>query len=255
MSINKQKALAKDKIQVTANETKLAIDNDPTLTAKQKQGQKAAVDQEVLLANQRIDRAQAVDDIQQVTIVGVNTIKARHQAGQNVDKQKDQAKVDIIAEGNKIKHDIDNDESLTVSEKSKQKHAVDVAVQHALQAIDEAKNADEVNTILSEGKEKIDKQHVPGTNYGHVTEPNSYPYQHAETGAKTVIHVTEDEKQPSSHAIDHNNQVHKPDNVKLPNTGVQSIDEKQGTIAMLVVLLASLLGTTGGKGKKRDNKN
>ncbi|APS41199.1 FmtB protein [Weissella jogaejeotgali] len=253
MSINKQKALAKDKIQATANETKLAIDNDPTLTAEQKQAQKAAVDQEVLLANQRIDRAQTADDIQQVTIAGVNAVKAQHKAGQNVDNQKDQAKVDIIAEGNKIKHDIDKDASLTASERAKQKHAVDVAVQHALQAIDEAKTADEVNKILSEGKEKIDKQHVPGTNYGHVTESN--PYQHADTSAKTVIHVTEDEKQPSSSATDHNKKAHKSDNVKLPNTGVQTTDEKHGTTAMLVVLLASLLGTIGVKGKRRDNKN
>ena len=253
MSINKQKALAKDKIQATANETKLAIDNDPTLTAEQKQAQKAAVDQEVFLANQRIDRAQTADDIQQVTIAGVNAVKAQHKAGQNVDNQKDQAKVDIIAEGNKIKHDIDNDTSLTASERAKQKHAVDVAVQHALQAIDEAKTADEINKILSEGKEKIDKQHVPGTNYGHVTESN--PYQHVDTSAKTVIHVTEDEKQPSSSATDHNKKAHKSDNVKLPNTGVQTTDEKHGTTAMLVVLLASLLGTIGVKGKRRDNKN
>jgi len=253
MSINKQKALAKDKIQATANETKLAIDNDPTLTAEQKQAQKAAVDQEVLLANQRIDRAQTADDIQQVTIAGVNAVKAQHKAGQNVDNQKDQAKVDIIAEGNKIQHDIDKDASLTASERAKQKHAVDVAVQHALQAIDEAKTADEVNKILSEGKEKIDKQHVPGTNYGHVTESN--PYQHVDTSAKTVIHVTEDEKQPSSSATDHNKKAHKSDNVKLPNTGVQTTDEKHGTTAMLVVLLASLLGTIGVKGKRRDNKN
>ncbi len=253
MSIDKQKTLAKGKIQATANETKLAIDNDPTLTAKQKQVQKAAVDQEVLLANQRIDRAQIADGIQQVTIAGVNAVKAQHQAGQNIDNQKDKAKVDIIAEGNKIKHDIDKDASLTASERAKQKHAVDVAVQHALQAIDEAKTADEVNKILSEGKEKIDKQHVPGTNYGHVTESN--PYQHVDTSAKTVIHVTEDEKQPSSSATDHNKKAHKSDNVKLPNTGVQTTDEKHGTTAMLVVLLASLLGTIGVKGKRRDNKN
>ena len=67
--------------------------------------------------------------------------------------------------------------------------------------------------------------------------------------------MTEDEKQPSSRATDHNKKAHKSDNVKLPDTGVQTTDEKQETIAMLVVLLVILLGTIGGKGKKRGNKN
>ncbi|MBS9337515.1 lectin-like domain-containing protein [Fructobacillus parabroussonetiae] len=77
------------------------------------------------------------------------------------DIKKDQNK-SLQEEHDQVVKDIDQDETLTSEEKAKQKADADKALEDGQKAIEQAKDADEVNQAFNNGKEQINQAHQPG---------------------------------------------------------------------------------------------
>ncbi|QYN59042.1 DUF1542 domain-containing protein [Lactobacillus panisapium] len=163
-SLEDQKKIAKDKIDQKAVEIKNAIDNDETLTTAEKTKQKAKVDTDATIAKQNIEDALNAQGVEDARNDGIKQIESDHVSNTvSLPDQKQTAKDKIDQEAVNIKNDIDNDDSLTTAEKSKQKAKVDSDAKIAKTNIDNAENAQEVKDELKAGITAIDNDHVPNT--------------------------------------------------------------------------------------------
>ncbi|MCX8743779.1 DUF1542 domain-containing protein [Lactobacillus sp. B3795] len=162
-SVDAQKAAKKNDLDNEANKVKSQIDSDNTLTQAKKDAQKAAIDADVDAGKKAIDAASDAEGIKQAVDSSNQKIDGEHKSGTPLDTQKSDAKKQLDAEANKIKADIDADDTLTSAEKAQQKKNVDDANKAAQAKIDDASNADEINGAIKDGNTNIDGQHKSGT--------------------------------------------------------------------------------------------
>ena len=154
---------AKKALDAEAAKVTNTIDQDPTLTAAEKQTQKQAVVDAAAKAKAAIDQAQDADAVNQKQAEGIKTIDDQHQLGMALDKQKAAAKQVIDAKAGKVSDDIDHDVTLTAAEKKIQKQAVIDEAAKVKAAIDGAQNADAVIKTQTDGIRAVDDQHQAGT--------------------------------------------------------------------------------------------
>ncbi|MDT8865739.1 DUF1542 domain-containing protein, partial [Lacticaseibacillus rhamnosus] len=161
-ALTDRKAAAKKAIDAEAAKVGQAIEQDPTLTATEKKRQKQAVADEATKAKAAIDTAANASAVDQAKNAGIKAIDAQHVSGKAFDLSKDEAKKAIDAEATKVQGEIDQDPTLTATVKKQQKEAVTTEAGKAKQAIDQAKNIEEVTTAKDEGIKAIDAQHQSG---------------------------------------------------------------------------------------------
>ncbi|PZL71413.1 hypothetical protein CI088_13210, partial [Enterococcus plantarum] len=161
-SLLDQKAAKKAEIDAIANDTKTAIDNDPTLTTEEKATQKAAVDSETEKAKNAIENSTTVNAIQSAGETGKTVVKDQYKPGTSLDDQKAAKKAEIDAIANDTKTAIDNDPTLTAKEKATQKAAVDSETEKAKNAIDNSTTADAIQSAGETGQTSVKDQYKPG---------------------------------------------------------------------------------------------
>ncbi len=162
-STDEQKTTQKGNVDAEAKKVSTAINADNTLTTDEKNAQLAAVEADRKSANQNIDNASNADGINSAASAGITKIDADHKPGKSTDDQKTTQKANVDAEAQKVSTAIKADNTLTTDEKNVQLAAVETDRQTADKNIDNASNADAINSAASAGITKIDADHKPGT--------------------------------------------------------------------------------------------
>ncbi|CAI2556010.1 hypothetical protein AKUH3B110M_01250 [Apilactobacillus kunkeei] len=161
--LSDQKTNAKSQLDAYAESIKNAIDNDATLTQSEKDAQKDKVDDDVKVGKQGIDNANDADSINKLVSDTNDKVKNEHQPGTSVDDQKTNAKKQLDDQADKVKKDIQNDPTLTQTEKNNQMAKVDSDVTAGKQTIDNSSDADSINKVVSDANDKVSADHVSGT--------------------------------------------------------------------------------------------
>ncbi|MCK8626509.1 DUF1542 domain-containing protein [Apilactobacillus kunkeei] len=162
-SVSDQKTAAKNQLDAEAKKIKDAIDADKTLSQSEKDAQKSAVDADVVSGKQAIDNSSDADSINKAIGDTNDKINGEHVSGKPLSDQKTNAKSQLDAYAESIKNAIDNDATLTQSEKDAQKDKVDDDVKAGKQGIDNANDADSINKLVSDTNDKVKNEHQPGT--------------------------------------------------------------------------------------------
>ncbi|ALJ31099.1 hypothetical protein AKUA1202_01280 [Apilactobacillus kunkeei] len=161
--LSDQKTNAKSQLDAYAESIKNAIDNDATLTQSEKDAQKDKVDDDVKAGKQAIDNSNDADSINKLVSDTNDKVKNEHQPGTSVADQKTNAKKQLDDQADKVKNDIQNDPTLTQTEKNNQLAKVDSDVTAGKQAIDNSSDADSINKAISDSNDKVSADHVSGT--------------------------------------------------------------------------------------------
>ncbi|HEP6609949.1 TPA: DUF1542 domain-containing protein, partial [Streptococcus pyogenes] len=153
---------AKNAIEEKATAEKTKINNDITLTAKDKEQQLKEVETALTKAKDNVKAAKTADAINDARDKGVATIDAVHKAGQDLGARKSGqvAKLEEAAKATKDK--ISADPTLTSKEKEEQSKAVDAELKKAIEAVNAADTADKVDDALGKGVTDIKNQHKSG---------------------------------------------------------------------------------------------
>ncbi|HEQ7477555.1 TPA: DUF1542 domain-containing protein, partial [Streptococcus pyogenes] len=124
------------------------INNDITLTAKDKEQQLKEVETALTKAKDNVKAAKTADAINDARDKGVATIDAVHKAGQDLGARKSGqvAKLEEAAKATKDK--ISADPTLTSKEKEEQSKAVNAELKKAIEAVNAADTADKVDDAL-----------------------------------------------------------------------------------------------------------
>ncbi|HGN4573182.1 TPA: DUF1542 domain-containing protein, partial [Streptococcus pyogenes] len=156
------KTAAKNAIEEKATAEKTKINNDITLTAKDKEQQLKEVETALTKAKDNVKAAKTADAINDARDKGVATIDAVHKAGQDLGARKSGqvAKLEEAAKATKDK--ISADPTLTSKEKEEQSKAVDAELKKAIEAVNAADTADKVDDALGKGVTDIKNQHKTG---------------------------------------------------------------------------------------------
>ncbi|WP_220738881.1 DUF1542 domain-containing protein [Leuconostoc miyukkimchii] len=162
-SLDDQKTAQKQNLQAEHDKIVNDIANDPTLITAEKQKQTTDADQALATGQDNIDKSTTADEVNSAYDQGKTNIDASHVPGTSLDDQKTAQKQNLQAEHDKIVNDIANDPTLTSAEKQTQTSDADQALTTGQNAIDAAKNADDINSAYDQGKTNIDASHVPGT--------------------------------------------------------------------------------------------
>ncbi|HFX4040751.1 TPA: DUF1542 domain-containing protein, partial [Streptococcus pyogenes] len=138
------------------------INNDITLTAKDKEQQLKEVETALTKAKAKVAEAKTADAINDARDKGVATIDAVHKAGQDLGARKSGqvAKLEEAAKATKDK--ISADPTLTSKEKEEQSKAVNAELKKAIEAVNAADTADKVDDALGKGVTDIKNQHKTG---------------------------------------------------------------------------------------------
>ncbi|MCK8638980.1 DUF1542 domain-containing protein, partial [Fructobacillus fructosus] len=162
-STDEQKTTQKANVDAEAKKVSTAINADNTLTTDEKNAQLAAVESDRQSADNNIDNASDADGINSAASAGITKIDADHQPGKSIDDQKTTQKANVDAEAKKVDAAISADNTLTTDEKNAQTAAVEADRKAADENIDNASDADGINSAASDGIQKIDADHKPGT--------------------------------------------------------------------------------------------
>ncbi|RXT56747.1 matrix-binding protein [Lacticaseibacillus chiayiensis] len=201
-----QRDAKKAEIDTAAANAKKAIQDDPTLTTKEKNEQIAVVDKAVTKGKAAIDAATDADGINKAGDAAIDTINKTHQPSKSIAEQQAAQKQAIADEAAKVKKDIQNDPTLTTTEKNNQSGDVDKAAQDAVNAIDKATTADDINKAFDTGKTNIDNAHQPGTSLDKQKENQKKALQDEAAKIKQAIQddptLTTAQKQQQTDDVD-----------------------------------------------------
>ncbi|MBS9336149.1 DUF1542 domain-containing protein [Fructobacillus sp. M1-21] len=193
-----QKSKAKAAIDAEANTINNAINNDNTLTSGQKSAELAKVTQSVTDAKNAIDQASDADSISTAKGNGITAIDGDHTAGVSLDSQKKAAKKVVDDEAQKLINEINGDNTLTSTQKSAQTAAITQDQAQADQNIDNATNADGVNSSRDAGFAKVDSDYKPGDSIQNQKTKAKAAVDAAAAAAKNAINndvtLTTDQK-------------------------------------------------------------
>ncbi|CAK1238855.1 Uncharacterized membrane protein YhgE [Fructobacillus tropaeoli] len=160
-----QRDNANKQIDQVAAETKAKISEDKNLTTQEKANQTANVDKAVSDAKAAIENGSA-QVIADTVSKAQGTIAGSYVAGNPLpDRQKDAekalqtaadaAKSNLDAQVAQANNDINNNNYLTDAQKAAQKQAIQDAANAAIDKINAAQNADDVNTALDSGQNVV----------------------------------------------------------------------------------------------------
>ncbi|QVI34487.1 DUF1542 domain-containing protein [Lacticaseibacillus chiayiensis] len=213
-----QRDAKKAEIDTAAANAKKAIQDDPTLTTKEKNEQIAVVDKAVTKGKAAVDAATDADGINKAGDAAIDTINKAHQPGKSIAEQQAAQKQAIADEAAKVKKDIQDDPTLTTTEKNNQSGAVDKAAEDAANAIDKATTADDINKAFETGKTNIDNAHKPGTS---VDDQKANQKKALENEAAKVKQAIQDD--PTLTTVEKQNQTTDVD--KALKDGTDAIDK------------------------------
>ncbi|HER1437927.1 TPA: DUF1542 domain-containing protein, partial [Streptococcus pyogenes] len=157
--LKKAQEEANTALDKAAEKEREEINNDITLTAKDKEQQLKEVETALTKAKDNVKAAKTADAINDARDKGVATIDAVHKAGQDLGARKSGqvAKLEEAAKATKDK--ISADPTLTSKEKEEQSKAVDAELKKAIEAVNAA---DKVDDALGKGVTDIKNQHKTG---------------------------------------------------------------------------------------------
>ncbi|HER5554804.1 TPA: DUF1542 domain-containing protein, partial [Streptococcus pyogenes] len=157
--LKKAQVDANTALDKAAEKEREEINNDITLTAKDKEQQLKEVETALTKAKDNVKAAKTADAINDARDKGVATIDAVHKAGQDLGARKSGqiAKLEEAAKATKDK--ISADPTLTSKEKEEQSKAVDAELKKAIEAVNAADTADKVDDALGKGVTDIKNQH------------------------------------------------------------------------------------------------
>ncbi|HES6790747.1 TPA: DUF1542 domain-containing protein, partial [Streptococcus pyogenes] len=160
--LKKAQVDANTALDKAAEKEREEINNDITLTAKDKEQQLKEVETALTKAKAKVAEAKTADAINDARDKGVATIDAVHKAGQDLGARKSGqlAKLEEAAKATKDK--ISADPTLTSKEKEEQSKAVDAELKKAIEAVNAADTADKVDDALGKGVTDIKNQHKTG---------------------------------------------------------------------------------------------
>ncbi len=160
--LKKAQEEANTALDKAAEKEREEINNDITLTAKDKEQQLKEVETALTKAKDNVKAAKTADAINDARDKGVATIDAVHKAGQDLGARKSGqvAKLEEAAKATKDK--ISADPTLTSKEKEEQSKAVDAELKKAIEAVNAADTADKVDDALGKGVTDIKNQHKSG---------------------------------------------------------------------------------------------
>ncbi|WP_136272490.1 DUF1542 domain-containing protein, partial [Streptococcus pyogenes] len=160
--LKKSQEEANTALDKAAEKEREEINNDITLTAKDKEQQLKEVETALTKAKDNVKAAKTADAINDARDKGVATIDAVHKAGQDLGARKSGqvAKLEEAAKATKDK--ISADPTLTSKEKEEQSKAVDAELKKAIEAVNAADTADKVDDALGKGVTDIKNQHKTG---------------------------------------------------------------------------------------------
>ncbi|HGN4621398.1 TPA: DUF1542 domain-containing protein, partial [Streptococcus pyogenes] len=149
--LKKAQEEANTALDKAAEKEREEINNDITLTAKDKEQQLKEVETALTKAKDNVKAAKTADAINDARDKGVATIDAVHKAGQDLGARKSGqiAKLEEAAKATKDK--ISADPTLTSKEKEEQSKAVDAELKKAIEAVNAADTADKVDDALGKG--------------------------------------------------------------------------------------------------------
>ncbi|HFX4019697.1 TPA: DUF1542 domain-containing protein, partial [Streptococcus pyogenes] len=149
--LKKAQVDANTALDKAAEKEREEINNDITLTAKDKEQQLKEVETALTKAKDNVKAAKTADAINDARDKGVATIDAVHKAGQDLGARKSGqvAKLEEAAKATKDK--ISADPTLTSKEKEEQSKAVNAELKKAIEAVNAADTADKVDDALGKG--------------------------------------------------------------------------------------------------------
>ncbi|WP_136291807.1 DUF1542 domain-containing protein, partial [Streptococcus pyogenes] len=145
-----------------AQETKGAIEKDPTLTTEEKAKQVKDVDAAKERGMAKLNEAKDADALDKAYGEGVTDIKNQHKSGDSIDARREAHGKELDRVAQETKGAIEKDPTLTTEEKAKQVKDVDAAKERGMAKLTEAKNADELDKAYGEGVTDIKNQHKSG---------------------------------------------------------------------------------------------
>ncbi|HFO0408121.1 TPA: DUF1542 domain-containing protein [Streptococcus pyogenes] len=145
-----------------AQETKGAIEKDPTLTTEEKAKQVKDVDAAKERGMAKLNEAKDADALDKAYGEGVTDIKNQHKSGDPVDARRGLHNKSIDEVAQATKDAITADTTLTEAEKETQRGNVDKEATKAKEELAKAKDADALDKAYGEGVTDIKNQHKSG---------------------------------------------------------------------------------------------
>ncbi len=160
--LKKAQEEANTALDKAAEKEREEINNDITLTAKDKEQQLKEVETALTKAKDNVKAAKTADAINDARDKGVATIDAVHKAGQDLGTRKSGQVAKLEEAAKETKDKISADPTLTSKEKEEQSKAVDAELKKAIEAVNAADTADKVDDALGKGVTDIKNQHKTG---------------------------------------------------------------------------------------------
>ncbi|SQF21098.1 extracellular matrix binding protein [Streptococcus pyogenes] len=145
-----------------AQETKGAIEKDPTLTTEEKAKQVKNVDAAKERGMAKLNEAKNADELDKAYGEGVTDIKNQHKSGDPIEARRGLHNKSIDEVAQATKDAITADTTLTEAEKETQRGNVDKEATKAKEELAKAKDADELDKAYGEGVTDIKNQHKSG---------------------------------------------------------------------------------------------
>ncbi|VGU61626.1 LPXTG-motif cell wall anchor domain-containing protein [Streptococcus pyogenes] len=161
-SIDARREAHSKELDRVAQETKGAIEKDPTLTTEEKAKQVKNVDAAKERGMAKLNEAKNADELDKAHGDGVTNIKNQHKSGDSIDARREAHSKELDRVAQETKGAIEKDPTLTTEEKAKQVKNVDAAKERGMAKLNEAKNADELDKAYGEGVTDIKNQHKSG---------------------------------------------------------------------------------------------
>ncbi|HER8882090.1 TPA: DUF1542 domain-containing protein, partial [Streptococcus pyogenes] len=161
-SIDARREAHSKELDRVAQETKGAIEKDPTLTTEEKAKQVKNVDAAKERGMAKLNEAKNADELDKAHGDGVTNIKNQHKSGDSIDARREAHSKELDRVAQETKGAIEKDPTLTTEEKAKQVKNVDAAKERGMAKLNEAKNADELDKAYGDGVTSIKNQHKSG---------------------------------------------------------------------------------------------
>ncbi|VHM09468.1 LPXTG cell wall anchor domain-containing protein [Streptococcus pyogenes] len=161
-SIDARREAHSKELDRVAQETKGAIEKDPTLTTEEKAKQVKNVDAAKERGMAKLNEAKNADELDKAHGDGVTNIKNQHKSGDSIDARREAHSKELDRVAQETKGAIEKDPTLTTEEKAKQVKNVDAAKERGMAKLNEAKNADELDKAHGDGVTNIKNQHKSG---------------------------------------------------------------------------------------------
>ncbi|MDT2815283.1 DUF1542 domain-containing protein [Vagococcus carniphilus] len=160
--LDEQKTTALVDLDKVITDTKEKINGDTNLTETEKKEQLKEVDDAAVVAKKEISDATNAENLSKALEKGTKDIESKYHPGTPLDNQKEKALTDLEKVMTDTKKAIDEDPTLTTTEKEIQKKAVNETGQLAKDAINGTSTADELEKAVETGTASIIKEHKPG---------------------------------------------------------------------------------------------